>query len=185
MSLYSSLHSWFYSALRTEGLQYVEQLQTQPVYRTLLREHIRYWSIPSWHIEHVNPMYSSMLSPLLKEELEAMYIVQGTYRERCIVKGHVYILKRSVEPRAWISDIWVHPWMRGGHLGRAIVHELLQLLRLHSVQSVGLEVGSTNQHAIRLYETMGFRDASFERPGCFQKREEFDKKMLCRTGETN
>ena len=60
--------------------------------------------------------------------------------------------------RGWIGGMGVAPGARGGGHGRALMLAVLQAARARGLASVDLEVLVQNAPAIRIYETLHFRD---------------------------
>jgi len=67
-----------------------------------------------------------------------------------------YILFRIIAEEAELFSLAVHPKSRKKGLGRAPAQEMLRFLEKNRVESLYLEVESTNLAAIRLYGGLGF-----------------------------
>ncbi|MGJ7922566.1 GNAT family N-acetyltransferase [Neobacillus sp. LXY-4] len=71
-----------------------------------------------------------------------------------LVKEKRYKLRH----RANIVGMYVSPEIRGNRIGKALVTEAIKLAKdLEGVEQIKLSVVSTNQHAKRLYSSMGFK----------------------------
>ncbi|MFP4286177.1 MAG: ribosomal protein S18-alanine N-acetyltransferase [Candidatus Izemoplasmataceae bacterium] len=60
------------------------------------------------------------------------------------------------EPNAEIMNIFVVKDYRKNHIGKALMHHVIDLCLKHQVKSLTLEVRASNQEAIKFYETIGF-----------------------------
>lgn len=67
-----------------------------------------------------------------------------------------YIGSQSVMGEADMMNLAVDPVCRRGGIGEALVCELEKCLSAEDVTSITLEVRVSNEHAIRLYEKLGF-----------------------------
>ncbi|VAW36892.1 hypothetical protein MNBD_CHLOROFLEXI01-363 [hydrothermal vent metagenome] len=60
------------------------------------------------------------------------------------------------QPIARVEPLGVHPDFHRLGLGKAILSDLLQRLRIDNVQFVSLHITPDNEAAVKLYESMGF-----------------------------
>lgn len=61
--------------------------------------------------------------------------------------------------RAWVMSVFCAPEARGRGLARAVIRAVLDDATEAGQRSAGLNVLATNAPAIRLYESLGFRDS--------------------------
>lgn len=62
------------------------------------------------------------------------------------------------EPQGWLYDLAVKEEFQKLGIGRMLMERAVEFLRGKGMRYVGLLVTSTNAHAIRLYERLGFRE---------------------------
>jgi ribosomal-protein-alanine N-acetyltransferase len=78
-----------------------------------------------------------------------------------------FVLLQLVPEEAEIITLCIHPNFRRQGLARALLREVLEL---KTITSCFLEVTPTNQPAVKLYETFGFRVIG-KRPQYYQRAE--------------
>jgi len=69
----------------------------------------------------------------------------------------------SVAGEAHITNIAVHPDLRGRGIGAGLVSAMLEDMKIHNHTAATLEVRVDNYTAIRLYEKYGFKPAGIRR----------------------
>jgi ribosomal-protein-alanine N-acetyltransferase len=67
-----------------------------------------------------------------------------------------FVLARAAGGEAEILTLAVHPHARGQGLGRALLQSAIVRLEAQGAQSLFLEVGADNPHALALYAGLGF-----------------------------
>jgi ribosomal protein S18 acetylase RimI-like enzyme len=66
---------------------------------------------------------------------------------------------------AWLEDVFVVEQARGEGAGRALVEECVERARSRGCGRIQLDTNETNQTALRLYESLGFRNTVPQRFG--------------------
>jgi ribosomal protein S18 acetylase RimI-like enzyme len=66
---------------------------------------------------------------------------------------------------AWLEDVFVAEQARGEGAGRALVEECLKRARERGCKRIQLDTNETNEPAMRLYESLGFRNTVPQRFG--------------------
>lgn len=74
-----------------------------------------------------------------------------------------YVSMRTVLDEGYIGDIAVAPRFRRLGVGSALVEELIHVGKRRGLRFITLEARVSNDPAIALYESMGFRDAGVRR----------------------
>ncbi len=87
-------------------------------------------------------------------ELENPLSLWLVYEESGAVLG--YIGSQSVPPESDMMNLAVAPQARKRGIAQALVHELMQVLHSHGIESLTLEVRRSNAPAISLYTKLGF-----------------------------
>jgi GNAT superfamily N-acetyltransferase len=82
----------------------------------------------------------------------------GIWDEKRLVAVAGTHLLNETEGVAAIGNIFCHPNYRGQGLGRAVATAVLTDLAGRGIQTIGLNVATTNQTARRLYQSLGFVD---------------------------
>jgi len=67
-----------------------------------------------------------------------------------------YVIAHHAVDEAEILNLGVSPGWRRVGIGRALINEVIALLRERGISSVFLEVRESNDAAQRLYESLGF-----------------------------
>ena len=83
-----------------------------------------------------------------------------------------YVGSQLVPPEADMMNLAVAPEFRRQGLGRKLALALFDALRAHSVVSLTLEVRDSNEPAIRLYESLGFRQVGLRKRYYFHPTED-------------
>lgn len=79
--------------------------------------------------------------------------------------GGSFGIIRAEEPEvAWLYQMWVDPRYRGQGVGAQLLQTTIDWARETSARCVNLNVTTTNEAAIRLYERFGFRVAGSPMP---------------------
>jgi ribosomal-protein-alanine N-acetyltransferase len=79
-----------------------------------------------------------------------------------------------------VLNLCIDPEMRSRGLGRYFMTHLLNLARQHKAEMVFLEVRPSNEHAIALYESMGFNEVGRRRRYYPAKKGREDALILAR-----
>ena len=120
-------------------------------------------------LTRVRPMTESDLQAVL--EIERLAYVfpwsEGIFRDclrvgyccwvlehHGVVQGYGIVAVGAGESH--VLNLCIRPALQGQGLGRHLLMHLLQTASAHRAQSTLLEVRPSNQHAIRLYESVGF-----------------------------
>ncbi|MBR0409509.1 MAG: ribosomal protein S18-alanine N-acetyltransferase [Eubacterium sp.] len=97
-------------------------------------------------------------APWSLQSIEEMFERPGYYnlvaRQDGGIIGYIGIL--AVLDEADITNVAVHPDHRRRQVGRALLHELLELAGQKGIRHIYLEVRRSNEAAIHLYESAGF-----------------------------
>jgi len=103
----------------------------------------------------LKPEEESNLVLLPEEEVKrGMEIYLAKYNKNTIGKIHLQFQGDS----AWIFGFILAPAFRGKHLGRAVLHKSIQLMRNRQIKHILLQVDSKNLVAHALYRQTGFRE---------------------------
>lgn len=97
------------------------------------------------------PWSEAMFIPEV-EDVNAYYVV-GVRGDEVLCYGGFH----KVLDEAHITNIAVKDTERGKGLGKLLMSELLSRARLNGIKYVTLEVKCTNERAINLYKSYGFR----------------------------
>ncbi|MES9960377.1 MAG: ribosomal protein S18-alanine N-acetyltransferase [Sedimenticola sp.] len=83
----------------------------------------------------------------------------------CVLDKRVigYAIMSVAAGEAHILNICIHPEMQGKGLGRRLMHRFITLARERTADTIFLEVRSSNQAAIHLYDTLGFNEVGRRR----------------------
>lgn len=68
-----------------------------------------------------------------------------------------YIIARKVNGKGHIIAIAVDPEYRNQGIGTALMHEIIERLRMRGVRKIWLEVRKSNKRAIKFYKQLGFK----------------------------
>jgi ribosomal protein S18 acetylase RimI-like enzyme len=70
-----------------------------------------------------------------------------------------YVWLRLNENKAQLEPIGIHPLFQGQGLGKALLLSTLDYAQRQNIKEVSLGVWQSNQRAVRLYESVGFKNA--------------------------
>lgn len=76
---------------------------------------------------------------------------------------HAYGIMQVAAGEAHVLNLCVDPNAQGQGAGRAMLRCLLEVARKHGAESAYLEVRPTNEHALALYRSEGFRTVGTRR----------------------
>jgi len=76
-----------------------------------------------------------------------------------------------------ILNVCIHPKWQGNGLGRKIINRLLNLGKQHGAETAFLEVRTSNQRALRLYQHLGFLEVG-KRKGYYPVKEGREDALL-------
>lgn len=121
---------------------------------------MRFEALKSEHLSQIveiekntfdEPWTLGMLLPELENE-NAYYLV-GLIDDSVICYGGFH----KVLDEAQIANIAVREDMRGQGLGRLLMQKLLELAKQNGIKAITLEVKDSNEPAVRLYKSLGFK----------------------------
>ena len=113
-----------------------------------------------------DPWPEAAFLPELQNELSVWLVAEYDGK----VAG--YIGSQIVPDEADMMNLAVAPEFRRQGLGRKLALALFDALRAHSVVSLTLEVRDSNEPAIRLYESLGFRQVGLRKRYYFHPTED-------------
>ena len=113
-----------------------------------------------------DPWPETAFLPELQNELSVWLVAEHDGK----VAG--YIGSQIVPDEADMMNLAVAPEFRRQGLGRKLALALFDALRAHSVVSLTLEVRDSNEPAIRLYESLGFRQVGLRKRYYFHPTED-------------
>jgi streptothricin acetyltransferase len=98
----------------------------------------------------------------------------GAYEANKVV-GFLDLSLESWRPVASLEWIVVDSAWRGKGIGKALLQEAIAWARSNNLAAIALETQTTNIHACRFYERMGFRICGFQDPFYFNPLVEEEK----------
>ena len=102
--------------------------------------------------------------------------------------GAALVRQSAAHASGRVYSLAVHPDARGRGVGRKLLQGLIGRLQRRGVRRVSLEVESTNQAAVALYESLGFKGdeplADYYGPGKLGRRMRLDGLYTGTTGKS-
>jgi len=134
-----------------QELIHIEPMQLQDLHEVRAIEKLSF--VAPWS-------YRSFLAELSENE-NAHYLVA---KQEQRVVGYVGLW--LILDEGHITNIAVHPKLRGRGIGRRLLHAIAQLARRRGVRRMSLEVRVSNARAQKLYYSLGYQKAGI-RPGYY------------------
>lgn len=127
----------------------------------------------------------SFKTPWLRASFENELLMNNLARYMvCTEDGMIagYIGCWHIVDEGHITNIAVHPNFRRQGIGKLLIEELMRYARSEKIESLTLEVRVTNEPAIKLYQSFGFKSAGV-RPKYYQDTNEDALIMWAQLGD--
>lgn len=127
----------------------------------------------AWQIEqlaHAFPWTKSQLA----QQLEKKNLNFGIWENQILVS---FVCTQRIFPEAEILNIATHPKHQGKGIGKKLLDSLMKQLKNEHFERIYLEVRTSNQRAIDLYESLGFNQIG-ERPNYYPTKKGREDALL-------
>ncbi|MDQ0188882.1 GNAT family N-acetyltransferase [Alicyclobacillus cycloheptanicus] len=105
----------------------------------------------------------------------------GAFDDREVLVGMVTCMRESglkTAHKGNVFGMYVSPEARGRGFGKSLILELINKARDDGLEQINLTVVSSNEHAKKLYQSVGFQVYGVERNALKYNRQYFDEDLM-------